>query len=102
MMHGSSSDMPEIALAALISMRKYTRTHFPYEEEYMQNIGYPDLPSHKEIHSKFYVRIMNYYNDLQEGKMVLNTEIMSTLMLWLQDHILTEDNKYANFSAMQK
>lgn len=90
------------ALVALKSMRDYTRMHFFYEEKYLRNIRYPDLQAHKVMHDKFYVRIMNYYNDLQEGKMVLNTEVMSTLMRWLQDHILYEDKKYAQFEAQTK
>ena len=102
LIHGSISEMHEIALTSLKSMRDYTRIHFPFEEEYMRKIGYPELQAHKQIHDKFYVKIMNYYNDIQEGKTVVNTEIMSTLMFWLQDHILTEDKKYAAFAAQQE
>jgi len=99
LMHGSIQEMRKIALTSLESMRDYTRIHFPFEEEYMRQIGYPELQAHKQIHDKFYVKIMNYYHEIQEGKMVINTEIMSTLMLWLQDHILVEDKKYAEFAA---
>ena len=102
LIHGSSSEMREIALISLKSMRDYTRTHFPLEEEYMKKIGYPDLQEHKQIHDKFYVEIMNYYNDIQEGKIKINTQIMSTLMGWLQDHILNEDKKYADFAARRQ
>ena len=102
LMNGSSKELMEVTERVLKTIRDYTRNLFPYEEEYMQKISYPDLQAHKKIHNKFYVKILNYYNEFQEGRMVINTEIMSTLMLWLQDHILHEDKKYGEYAARQK
>ena len=78
---------------------QYVRFHFAQEEEYMQRINYPGLIEHKKIHAKFHVQILDYYNQAQEGKMVLYTEIIKTLRNWLEDHIMNEDNKYGDFAT---
>jgi len=81
------------------SMKEYVRDHFTYEEEYMQKINYPDLALHKNIHSKFYVQVSDYYNDIKSGRIVLTTEIMKILINWLKNHILIEDKKYSIFTT---
>jgi len=83
-----------MTLNTMKSMKEYVKYHFEYEEEYMRKINYPGMTEHIKIHARFYVLISQYYNDLQSGKMVLNSEIMSILMNWLKDHILNTDKKY--------
>lgn len=85
-----------------MKLDKYVKDHFTYEEDYMKSINYPDLAKHQNIHSKFYVQISEYYDDLKSGKLVLNTRIMKILMNWLKDHILNEDKKYNIFASGER
>ncbi len=80
------------------SMKDYVKYHFDSEEEYMRKINYPDIADHIKIHTKFYVLVNQYYNDMVSGKLVLNGEIMNILMSWLKTHVLNEDKKYSEFA----
>ncbi len=102
LLNSAADKVREVALGSLKEMREYVRYHFDHEEEYMQRINYPDLAEHRKIHAVFYVRIIDYYNQVQEGKLVLNTQIMKTLRNWLEHHIMNEDKKYGDFAARRK
>lgn len=70
----------------------YMKVHFRDEEEYMASINYPDLNTHKEIHSFIVQKMTNLIkqtrniNDLKENLVVIAKE-------WLLQHILQEDMK---------
>jgi hemerythrin len=97
MMEGNVRKVTEISTKIIADVRDYTRYHFSTEEKFMQKIDYPGLPAHKKIHDDFYVRVKQLYNDIAEGKTVLDTEIMKTLSNWLRDHILNEDKKFVEY-----
>jgi hemerythrin len=86
-----------ITAEALEAMHEYARKHFSFEEEYMHEIGYPDVVAHRRIHKDFDSLIYSYNRDIREGKIVLNTELLKIIKNWLFDHILIEDKKYAAF-----
>lgn len=84
------------------AMLDYARYHFSFEEEYMQKIHYPDLIKHHRMHKDFDNLMYGYYRDIQEGTLVLGTEIIRILKKWLLEHIVKEDKNYALFLEMQK
>ncbi|MDX1764429.1 MAG: bacteriohemerythrin, partial [bacterium] len=98
-LHAGLEELTQTAQKDLTEMRDYTRYHFTTEEGVMQRAGYPDFPAHKQIHDKFYIHIKDMCSDIEEGKLVLTTNIMKTLKNWLQSHILTEDKKFSDFQA---
>ncbi len=87
---------------ALKAMQDYSRYHFNFEEEYMRTINYPDLYIHKRMHKDFDNQIYTYGRDMQEGKIVLDTEIIKLIKDWLLYHILNEDKKYVLFFEKEK
>ena len=97
LMNADLKRLMETAEKDLTEMRDYTRYHFMAEEAFMQAADYPDFPAHKQIHDKFYIQIKDMCTDIEEGKLVLTTDIMKTLKKWLQNHILTEDRKFREF-----
>ena len=99
LLSASLEQLTETAERDLTEMRDYTRYHFTAEEEFMQRAEYPNFPVHKQIHDKFYIHIKEMCSDIEEGKLVLTTDIMKTLKNWLQNHILTEDKKFSDFHA---
>ncbi len=101
LMSGGAKGFPGGTEETLKAMQEYTRLHFAAEEEYLREIAYPDLAQHKTLHSKFYLQVLQLLRDEQEGKLVLNREIMATLSQWLCNHILIEDKKYSRFIAEQ-
>ncbi len=85
----------------LKAMLDYCRDHFKFEEEYMHKINYPGLLQHRRMHKDFDNQIYTYYRGIQEGRTVLNTEILSLINNWFLNHIVIEDKKYALFFEME-
>nr|MBF0221067.1 hemerythrin family protein [Desulfobulbaceae bacterium] len=96
---GNSNDVRGATMSTLKAMRDYAVKHFSFEEEYMQTIGYPDKERHAQIHRAFEGMVENYVDDIKNGDVVLNTDIMKILRSWLVNHILNEDKKYGEFAA---
>jgi hemerythrin len=94
---GAYREVEKIALETLLAMQDYTRMHFKFEEEYMQKIDFPELIEHRRIHRDFDNRIYQFYRDMMNGDMVLNSAIMKTIKNWLVDHIMKEDKKIRHF-----
>lgn len=71
---------------------EYMKEHFTKEEEFMQRIGYPDLPEHARIHKNIVVSMSNLIkttrniNDMKENLIVIAER-------WLLEHILQQDLK---------
>jgi hemerythrin len=96
MMSGESSK--EQTADILNAMYQYTRDHFSYEEEYMRKTNYHDIVAHHRSHKDFESLIYSHIRDIQEGKLVLNTQVIKLIRNWLVDHITVEDKKYAMLS----
>ena len=96
------SAQPGAGAEALKAMQDYASYHFSFEEEYMRKMDYPNLIEHHRIHKDFDNLIYTYYRDTQAGKLVLDSKIMRTLKKWLLEHILREDQKYAQFLKAEK
>lgn len=82
---------------SLKAMLDYAREHFKFEEAYMRNIDYPELVQHHRKHKDFDTQVYTLFRDIQDGGVVLNTEIIRIVKGWLLNHILVEDKKYALF-----
>ena len=93
MMDPDDTSLETTGLDALGRMRDYTRTHFAFEEAYMEQIGYADLENHKMIHDRFAKKIDAFIYDMESGKFILNSEVIKRIENWLMHHILKEDMK---------
>ncbi|MCB2184596.1 MAG: bacteriohemerythrin [Desulfobulbaceae bacterium] len=89
-------NLTNITGKSLKSMADYGEFHFRFEEAYMEKQGYEDLENHKIEHEKFREMIKKYVRDEEDGKLILNTEVMKVLMDWLTNHILITDKKYSS------
>ena len=80
---------------------RYINKHLAYEEQYLKDIGYPQIIEHQEQHSIF----VNKYNELKNEVSCENNEEKARLIInienfmgsWLTNHILVEDQKYAKY-----
>jgi hemerythrin len=73
----------------------YTATHFATEEEYLRRHGYPGADDHAREHREFNVRVAGFRKGFEEGRLGLTVSVMNFLGVWLRDHILGSDKKYA-------
>lgn len=85
----------------LKEMSDYVGYHFECEEEFMRSINYPNLEKHWRLHKNFRNIVDNAYREMQEGKLILGSEILSMLRRWMYDHITREDVKIRDFLAEQ-
>ncbi len=82
----------------LTKVKEYIDLHFPYEEAFMESIGYPELEQHKKAHKLF----INEYNKVlqllkEEDSKERIRELSSFLIGWLFTHIDKTDKKFAKF-----
>ena len=94
MKSGRGKEVTEKTLGGLI---QYVGTHFATEERMFEKYGYPGLLAHKGEHTKLTKQATDIFQQFQQGKPVVNVELMNFLKSWLQDHILGTDKKYTSF-----
>ncbi len=95
---GIKNNTPREQLQELIlGLVQYTKTHFANEEKHMQQMGYPKLEEHRELHQHFIDKTQDYYERLKGGKLILSIEVTNFLKDWLVKHIKGVDQQYAAF-----
>ncbi|MCK6487645.1 MAG: hemerythrin family protein [Planctomycetes bacterium] len=79
-------------------LTKYTRFHFAREEEYMQQLGFPALASHRVLHRTIVVemdRLLHESTTITE----LQERLRNLLYGWVLDHIASQDAAIARFAV---
>lgn len=99
LLQGKREDVKMATIKTLEAMKAYVKKHFSFEENYMQTIEYSEIASHIRIHRSFEGQIADYLNQIKQGELILNTEIIKVLKDWLVLHILNEDMKFSELSA---
>ncbi len=88
--HGADSSQIGDVLNALAD---YTINHFSFEEQLMEEAGYPHLRAHQRIHQLFINRITEYRERFDNGENVTD-DLLTLLKGWLASHIQQEDRGY--------
>lgn len=73
----------------------YTLSHFAFEEELMEEAGYPFCAAHKRVHEVFSKRVTEYRLRFEAGEDVTD-ELRTMLSRWLFNHIRGDDKAYAD------
>lgn len=97
-LNASPGDLSKVREEILQAMMKYASYHFRQEEQYMQEMGYPDVVAHKRVHTDFDDQLYNYHRMVRHGELVLNSELITIIKNWLLNHILKVDMKYKAFA----
>ena len=95
------SEMGNVRTRTLSAMSEQIAIHFATEEAFMAKIGYPGLEDHRGKHVAFVELIEQHEEDIRNGVLILNSELMKILANWFVDHELEEDKKYSSFYAEQ-
>ena len=101
LLNGSNREVFTAAADTLQAMQDYANGHFRHEEQYLQEINYPDLVAHRRLHRDFDDLLYNYNRKVRNGELVLNSEVIAIVNEWLLHHILHEDQKYCAFLAQK-
>lgn len=82
--------MTEEVLKKLV---QYTISHFAFEENLMEEAGYPVLEPHKKLHESFVNRIIFFQERYENGENI-SKQLQEELQLWLINHIKNDDKNY--------
>ncbi|RWX48386.1 hemerythrin [Candidatus Electrothrix communis] len=91
---GHGKDVLGNILDRLIS---YTASHFQLEENYFQQVKYPDAAAHKKEHVAFVQKVTDFKKEFDDGRATVSVNILQFLSKWLQTHIKGTDQKYSSF-----
>ncbi|EKD82906.1 MAG: hypothetical protein ACD_39C01014G0001 [uncultured bacterium] len=80
----------------LEELADYTRTHFSYEEQLMQQSGYPDFTSHKAAHTKLIQKLEDIFQGFKANRSGIGIETFNFIKDWLTSHIMRTDKKYVS------
>lgn len=76
---------------------EYAQIHFRTEERFFDASGYPDSVAHKKEHEDFVVKVTDFKQGFDEGRLMLSLDVMDFLAEWLVKHIQGTDKKYVPF-----
>jgi hemerythrin-like metal-binding protein len=79
----------------IIFLDKYVDGHLTHEEEFQQEIKYPEYEIHKEEHDKFREKVKEIRTEF-DGKEVTNADLIKLNLFvkdWLIHHIMNVDIK---------
>ncbi len=72
----------------------HTLAHFEFEEELMEQSGYPFIKVHKRLHDHFIQRLASYTQRFDNGEDI-TAELHQFLSSWLRSHFAHEDKDYS-------
>jgi hemerythrin len=75
----------------------YAKVHFTTEEKYFDKYNYPDKEVHKKEHNDFVFQLLHFVSDFEKGNTDIDTKLLIFIKDWLNEHLLTSDQKYALF-----
>jgi hemerythrin len=80
----------------LMDIYRHTRQHFRDEEQFMKDMGYPELEGHRRQHDA----LLAQFNELS-AKVVKDPAQLSALQTfladWIADHTLNQDQRLHRF-----
>nr|WP_272494123.1 bacteriohemerythrin [Stenotrophomonas mori] len=94
-LHVTQKNLERVAVGEVINeLIDYTMSHFAFEEELMEEAGYPFCAAHKRVHEVFIKRVTEYRMRFEAGEDITD-ELRNMLSRWLFNHIRGDDKAYA-------
>jgi hemerythrin len=88
-----NNDRNEVGLV-LDQLVEYTMSHFAFEEDLMDQAGYPFFHAHKKVHDLFARKVGDFKQRFDLGEDV-GRQLLTVLRTWLINHIKRDDSDYA-------
>ncbi|MBU1172501.1 MAG: hemerythrin family protein [Proteobacteria bacterium] len=98
--HNPEDQEPEIKYL-INHIRQYVKDHFAHEETFLEKHNYPELEKHKESH-KIIIEEINHTLTSSKSIQALYEQLGYLMNVWIKDHILSMDKKYATWYHAQK
>ena len=88
-----SNDRDEVT-TVLEQLVEYTMSHFAFEEDLIEEAGYPFLHAHQKVHRLFEKKVGDFMQRHELGEDV-SRQLLTLLRTWLVNHIKRDDGDYA-------
>ncbi|MGO9569373.1 MAG: bacteriohemerythrin [Desulfomonilaceae bacterium] len=75
-------------------LKTYAATHFRFEEDLMQSVGYKAIERHRKQHRYFESLVLDFESAHLQGKTQTLMTAVEFLRDWFLNHILDEDKKF--------
>jgi hemerythrin len=96
LLSGNSSDVMILRIGR--DLADYSIEHFKTEEDLMALYNYPEASEHINSHNNLRNKIKKIIVHIKNGNMeFISVSLLKFLLDWLQDHILVEDKKLAEY-----
>jgi hemerythrin len=82
---------------AIMKLDSYAHYHFATEEKLFAERGYPDAEDHTQKHQELSYQVKKIFGRFFNGGEDVREELTNLLASWLENHMLVEDMKYAEF-----
>jgi len=89
---GGKTDVVDTDL--IEKLEAYAATHFRFEEELMQSVGYKEIERHCQQHRYFESLVSDLESAHLQGKTENLDSAVSFLRDWFLNHILDQDRKF--------
>lgn len=95
----SGADGSCIDAEMLGRLKEYAASHFRFEEELMQSMGYPEIEHNEQQHKYFEAKIEELGTGLDQGGKAHYESVLAFMRDWFLRHILEEDKKYVPYAS---
>lgn len=90
------------ALAPMVmSLYEYTKMHFNSEEDFLRQVGFPEIEPHIEEHDLLLKEVLDYHEKIKNNQDVDSLAVLSYLKRWLIKHINDTDKAYTTYYQEQ-
>ena len=93
----TEQDSKAALLEILDRLTEYSRTHFAFEEELMEEHDYPGLKTHQEEHANLIRQLEIFRRSLEGGRLFQLVPISDVTDDWVLAHVDGADRKLGEF-----
>ncbi len=79
-----------------LELADFAALHFSFEEDLLDEAGYPIADAHRKVHQAFTKRVRHLYRMHAAGKDII-PQLLSDFRVWLTNHIRLDDQDYRPF-----
>ncbi|HBF89251.1 MAG TPA: hypothetical protein DDX39_11480 [Bacteroidales bacterium] len=94
-----NSDVKKV-MRTINELVKYAQYHFLSEENFMEEINYPEFQLHKQLHYKL-IELLNIEKNNLELNQISLSHFLDFAVNWFKNHTVNEDKKIAEFFRAQ-
>lgn len=98
MKSGKGRESVQTVMTKLVN---YTKTHLAAEEQFLENLDYAFINSHKAEHRRLTEQVLQLKSQYDQGDLSVGPKLLTLLRDWLVNHIQKVDRMYGDYYLKQ-